>query len=38
LVIGGVVSGTLLLHTSFRNLSSFDKELVTGLLLVGAFC
>src|SRR5271167_545334 len=33
----GVVSGALLfLHTSFGNLSSFDKELVTGLLLVGA--
>jgi sugar porter (SP) family MFS transporter len=33
----GVVSGALLfLHTSFRNVSSFDKELVTGLLLVGA--
>jgi sugar porter (SP) family MFS transporter len=33
----GVISGALLfLHTSFGNLSSFDKELVTGLLLVGA--
>ena len=33
----GVVSGALLfLHTSFGNMSSFDKELVTGLLLVGA--
>jgi sugar porter (SP) family MFS transporter len=33
----GVVSGALLfLHTSFGNLTSFDKELVTGLLLVGA--
>jgi sugar porter (SP) family MFS transporter len=33
----GVVSGALLfLHTSFGNVSSFDKELVTGLLLVGA--
>lgn len=33
----GVVSGALLfLHTSFGNLSSFDKELVTSLLLVGA--
>src|SRR5271163_3985752 len=33
----GVVSGALLfLHTSFSNVTSFDKELVTGLLLVGA--
>jgi MFS family permease len=33
----GVVSGALLfLHTSFGHVSSFDKELVTGLLLVGA--
>jgi sugar porter (SP) family MFS transporter len=33
----GVVSGALLfLHTSFGNVSSFDKELVTGLLLAGA--
>jgi sugar porter (SP) family MFS transporter len=33
----GVVSGALLfLHTSFGPMSSFDKELVTGLLLVGA--
>jgi SP family galactose:H+ symporter-like MFS transporter len=33
----GVVSGALLfLHTSFGNVGSFDKELVTGLLLVGA--
>ena len=33
----GVVSGALLfLQTSFGNVSSFDKELVTGLLLVGA--
>ena len=33
----GVVSGALLfLHTSFGNARSFDKELVTGLLLVGA--
>jgi sugar porter (SP) family MFS transporter len=33
----GVVSGALLfLHTSFGNVTSFDKELVTGLLLVGA--
>jgi sugar porter (SP) family MFS transporter len=33
----GVVSGALLfLHTSFGTVSSFDKELVTGLLLVGA--
>jgi sugar porter (SP) family MFS transporter len=33
----GVVSGALLfLHTSFGPISSFDKELVTGLLLVGA--
>jgi sugar porter (SP) family MFS transporter len=33
----GVISGALLfLHTSFGNISSFDKELVTGLLLVGA--
>ena len=33
----GVVSGALLfLHTSFGNVSSFDKELVTGLLLLGA--
>jgi sugar porter (SP) family MFS transporter len=33
----GVVSGALLfLHTSFGAMSSFDKELVTGLLLVGA--
>jgi SP family galactose:H+ symporter-like MFS transporter len=33
----GVVSGALLfLHTSFGNVSSIDKELVTGLLLVGA--
>ena len=33
----GVVSGALLfLHTSFGNVSSFDKELVTSLLLVGA--
>jgi sugar porter (SP) family MFS transporter len=33
----GVVSGALLfLHTSFGNVSSFQKELVTGLLLVGA--
>jgi MFS transporter, SP family, galactose:H+ symporter len=33
----GVVSGALLfLHTSFGNVSSFDKELVTGLLLIGA--
>src|SRR5271163_5141903 len=33
----GVVSGALLfLHTTFGNLSSFDKELVTSLLLVGA--
>jgi sugar porter (SP) family MFS transporter len=33
----GVVSGALLfLHTSFPGLSSFDKELVTSLLLVGA--
>jgi Sugar (and other) transporter len=33
----GVVSGALLfLHTSFGNLTSFDKELVTSVLLVGA--
>jgi sugar porter (SP) family MFS transporter len=33
----GVVSGALLfLHNSFGNLSSFQKELVTSLLLVGA--
>src|ERR1700684_808575 len=33
----GVVSGALLfLHTSFGNVSSFDKELVTSLLLAGA--
>ena len=33
----GVVSGALLfLHTSFGNVSSFQKELVTSLLLVGA--
>jgi sugar porter (SP) family MFS transporter len=33
----GVVSGVLLfLHTSFVNVTSYDKELVTGLLLVGA--
>ena len=33
----GVVSGALLfLHTSFGDVTSFDKELVTGLLLVGA--
>src|SRR3984957_11732505 len=33
----GVVSGALLfLQTSFGSLSAFDKELVTGLLLVGA--
>lgn len=33
----GVVSGALLfLHTSFGEVSAFDKELVTGLLLVGA--
>ncbi len=33
----GVVSGALLfLHTSFGNVSSFEKELVTGLLLIGA--
>src|SRR5271167_4270384 len=33
----GVVSGALLfLQTSFGNVSSFDKELVTGMLLVGA--
>jgi len=33
----GVVSGALLfLHTSFSNVTSFDKELVTGLLLAGA--
>src|SRR5271163_1792764 len=33
----GVVSGALLfLHTSFGNLTSFDEELVTSLLLVGA--
>src|SRR5579872_1335444 len=33
----GVVSGALLfLHTSFGPLSSFDLELVTGTLLVGA--
>src|SRR5271168_1562034 len=33
----GVISGALLfLHTTFGNLSSFDKELVTSLLLVGA--
>jgi sugar porter (SP) family MFS transporter len=33
----GVVSGALLfLHTSFGNVSAFDKELVTGLLLMGA--
>jgi sugar porter (SP) family MFS transporter len=33
----GVVSGALLfLHNSFGNLSSFHKELVTSLLLVGA--
>jgi sugar porter (SP) family MFS transporter len=33
----GVVSGALLfLHNSFGNVSSFDKELVTGVLLVGA--
>jgi sugar porter (SP) family MFS transporter len=33
----GVISGALLfLHVSFGPLSSFDKELVTGLLLVGA--
>jgi len=33
----GVISGALLFfHTSFGNLSSFDKELATGLLLVGA--
>lgn len=33
----GVVSGALLfIHTSFGTVSSFDKELVTSLLLVGA--
>src|ERR1700726_3289684 len=33
----GVVSGALLfLHTSFGPMSSFDKEMVTGLLLIGA--
>src|ERR1700720_687842 len=33
----GVVSGALLFfHTSFGNVSSFDKELVTSLLLAGA--
>ena len=33
----GVVSGALLfLHTSFGHLTSFDEELVTGLLLAGA--
>ena len=33
----GVVSGALLfLHTSFGSLTSFDEELVTGLLLAGA--
>ena len=33
----GVVSGALLfLHTSFGSVSSFDKELVTGVLLAGA--
>lgn len=33
----GVVSGALLfLHTSFGNVTSFEKELVTGLLLAGA--
>ncbi len=33
----GVVSGALLfLHTSFGNLSSFEEELVTSMLLVGA--
>jgi sugar porter (SP) family MFS transporter len=33
----GVVSGALLfLHTSFSNVTAFDKELVTGLLLAGA--
>jgi sugar porter (SP) family MFS transporter len=33
----GVVSGALLfLHSSFGSMTSFDKELVTGLLLVGA--
>ncbi len=33
----GVVSGALLfLHVDFGKLSSFDKELVTSLLLVGA--
>jgi sugar porter (SP) family MFS transporter len=33
----GVVSGALLfLHTSFGNVTSFDKELVTSVLLVGA--
>jgi sugar porter (SP) family MFS transporter len=33
----GVISGALLfLHVSFGTLSSFDKELVTSLLLVGA--
>jgi sugar porter (SP) family MFS transporter len=33
----GVVSGALLfLHTSFGNVTSFDKELVTGTLLIGA--
>ncbi len=33
----GVVSGALLfLHTSFSNVTAFDKELVTGLLLGGA--
>jgi sugar porter (SP) family MFS transporter len=33
----GVVSGALLfLHTTFGNVTSFDKELVTGPLLVGA--
>lgn len=33
----GVVSGALLfLHDSFANVTSFDKELVTSLLLVGA--
>jgi sugar porter (SP) family MFS transporter len=33
----GVISGALLfLHTSFGNLSSFDKELVTSILLIGA--
>lgn len=33
----GAVSGALLfLHTSFGAMSSFDKELVTGLLLIGA--